>query len=61
MIFFQLLYMTFYLHIGVLGAAAPNKPTAKPVGKKVYLFCTCDNQATAFCKHNSCNVVTPCL
>ena len=30
----QWLYMTFYLYIGVLGAAAPNKPTAEPVGKR---------------------------
>ena len=38
-------YLTFIFlsNIGVLGAAAPNKPTAEPVGKKMYFFCTCDN------------------
>ena len=48
-------------NIGVLGAAALNKPTAEPVGKKVYFFCTCDNQATTFCKPNSSNAFTSFL
>ena len=32
--FLQWHYMNFYLHIGVLGAVALNKPTAEPVGKR---------------------------
>ena len=48
-------------NIGVLGAAALNKPTAEPVGKKVYFFCTCDNQANPLCKHNSSNAFTSFL
>lgn len=43
--FVKITLLIFLSNIGVLGAAAPNKPTAEPVGKKVYFFCTCDNQA----------------
>lgn len=56
--FVKITLLIYLSNIGVLGAAAPNKPTAEPVGKKVYFFCTCDNQANPLCKHNSNNAFT---
>ena len=41
--------------LGVLGAEALNKPTAKQVGKKVYFFCTCAKLPIPLCKPHSSN------
>ena len=53
--FQKYLSLIFLSNIGVLGAAAPNKPTAEPVGKKMYFFCTCDNQPSPFFNRTKTN------
>ena len=58
--FVKITLLIYLSNIGALGAAAPNKPTAEPVGKKVYFFCTCANLPVPLCKHRSGNAFTSC-